>query len=152
MRESIHSYYVRMLDIVQARGTCLRRQVGAILTDETGHVLNTAYNGPPSKEPHCVDFPCAGANDPPGDTRRCLAVHAEQNLLIQCQQLFRAHTMYVTVTPCFTCAKMICNTPIQRIIITGPYADDEGGKLLRRRGLLWFFNFKTGEICEKYHL
>jgi len=143
-RESIHSYFVKMLDLVSARSTCIRRQVGAIITDGRGHVLATGYNGVPSREPHCVEEPCAGANDVPGDTRRCLAVHAEQNALIQCAELFKAKRIYVTCTPCFTCAKMIVNTPIKEVIVTAAYADDEGSRLLRRRGMLFMFDYESG--------
>lgn len=144
-RGSIHSYYVNMLDLVSARSTCRRRQVGAIITDGKGHVLSTGYNGVPSKEPHCVDEPCAGAQDQAGDTRRCMAVHAEQNALIQCAELFKAKRMYVTCSPCFTCAKMIVNTPIKEVIVTQPYADDEGARLLKRRGMLFMYDFESGE-------
>jgi dCMP deaminase len=77
-----------------------------------------------------------------------MAVHAEQNALLQCAQLFKAHTMYVSCTPCFTCAKMILNTPIKQVVVAGSYADDEGGKLLRRRGKLFMFDYETGNIEE----
>ena len=145
-RESIHSYFVKMLDLVSARSTCRRRQVGAIITDGRGHVLSTGYNGVPSGEVHCTDEPCPGALDQAGDTRRCMAVHAEQNALLQCAELFRANRFYVTCAPCFTCAKMILNTPIRLVVVTAPYADELGAALLKDHGMLWLFDYSSGEI------
>jgi dCMP deaminase len=84
----------------------------------------------PSGYPHCIDDPCPGRRDPKGDTSRCMAIHAEQNALLQCRQLDRAHTIYSHTLPCFTCAKLIANTPIQRVVYVEPYADNRGALLL----------------------
>lgn len=129
-------YYVAMLRLVAARSTCARRAVGAIFVDEKGRVLSTGYNGVPSGFPHCTEFPCEGANDARGDTSRCMAVHAEINAIIQCgDRLTRAHTAYVSCSPCFGCAKAIVNTPISRIVCLEEYADTHGREVLKRAGV-----------------
>lgn len=147
MRDSKDTYFIRMLDLVCARSTCLRRSVGAIITDATGHILATGYNGTPVSFAHCtVEAPCPGAHDPPGNTDRCLAVHAESNAVLQCHRLDLAHTMYVSVAPCFTCAKLILNTPIQRVVVAGSYADARGAELLRAAGRLWFYDYESDDV------
>jgi dCMP deaminase len=135
MRDTRDEYYLKMLKLVAGRSTCGRRSVGAIITDCNGHVLSTGYNGVPSGVAHCIDIPCKGRNDPAGDSSRCLAVHAETNALLQCTQLEHAWTMYASCTPCFTCAKLICNTPIKRIVCQEAYADATGLWLFEQRGI-----------------
>lgn len=134
-RPDLDEYFVTMLKLVASRSTCRRRQVGAILTDVKGHVLATGYNGVPSGITHCIDIECPGALDTPGDTSKCYAVHAEQNALLQCLDLARIHTLYCSCTPCFTCAKMLCNTPLQRIIVLEPYPDTLGVDVFLRKGI-----------------
>lgn len=121
MRLSHDEYYLKMLDLVAARSTCARRAVGAIIVDSKHRVLSTGYNGVPSGFPHCTDKPCPGAQHEKGDTRYCMAVHAEINAIIQCSQLFRAHKMYVSCSPCFECAKAIVNTGIKIVVCKETY-------------------------------
>jgi dCMP deaminase len=122
--------------------------VGAIIIDERGVILATGYNGTPRGWPHCTPTePCQGANDPPGDSRRCRAVHAEQNALLQCHRLDLAHTMFVSVAPCYTCAKMIMNTNIHRVIVTGPYfGDDLGSAILISEGKLYHYDYESTDV------
>lgn len=135
-RLSRDEYYLQMLNLVAARSTCPRRQVGAIIVDEQGHVLSTGYNGPPRNRPHCIDTPCPGRHDERGNSDRCEAVHSEINALLQCQDIERAATIYVTCTPCYSCAKAICNTNIRRVVAYEPYIGDvRGHNLLRACGI-----------------
>lgn len=133
-RLSKKEYYLNMLKLVAARSTCARRQVGAIITDRDGHVLSTGYNGVPRDFDHCIDVPCLGASDKPGDTSSCMAVHAEQNALLQCLDLSRAYTIYCSCVPCFVCAKMIANTNIESVVCVEDYADKKGLTVLLDRG------------------
>jgi dCMP deaminase len=127
-------YYLAMLKLVASRSTCARRAVGAIITDKEGHILSTGYNGVPKGFDHCIDTPCSGAKDEAGNTSFCMAVHAEQNALLQCLDLSKAHTIYCSCAPCFVCAKMIANTSIESIICESSYADERGLAILLERG------------------
>lgn len=129
-RLSNDEYYLSLLPGVAARGTCVRRKVGAIIVDANHRVLAMGFNGPPRSFPHCGDVAaesckisvlCHGQEDPKGDTRRCMAVHAEINALLTTTY---GHTMYVSCTPCKTCALAIANTSIKRIVCLEAYADD----------------------------
>jgi len=144
MRESKDQYYTKMLPLVCGRSTCARRSVGAIITDERGITLSMGYNGTPHGFEHCYpDKRCAGADDPPGDNSRCMAVHAEQNAFLQCHRLDLAHTMYVTCCPCFVCAKLVLQTFIKRVVICGPYSTTDGETLLRNQRLLYFYDYES---------
>lgn len=126
MRPTKDEMFIRMLDAIKVRSTCPRRATAAIITDREGRALSMGYNGVPKGLDHCsVTMPCAGIDDPSGDSSRCLAVHAEQNAALQCRDLQdRAHTIYCSATPCFTCAKMILNTSIKRVVAVEVYPDE----------------------------
>lgn len=128
-------YFLQIVPLVATRSTCSRRAVGCIITDIEGHVLSMGYNGVPKDFVHCIDHPCPGASDGSGDNSNCIAVHAEQNALLQCSNLNRAYYLYVSCTPCFICAKMIANTNIKQIIVLEPYADGRGVDILKKAGI-----------------
>lgn len=135
-RLSKKEYFLEMLKLVAARSTCIRRAVGAIITDKEGHVLSTGYNGVPRNFDHCIGHPCSGSTDVRGDTSKCKAVHAEQNALLQCSNIERANTIYCSCSPCFICAKMIANTEIRVVICVEPYADTTGLDILLEAGIV----------------
>lgn len=126
VRGSIHKYYIEMLEMVEKRSTCQRRKVGAVITTIDGKILGTGYNGVPKRYPHCIDKACPGVLDASGDTSNCVAVHAEQNAIINCADLSRAYYLYCTCLPCFICSKMILNTNIQVVVYKLPYSDSRG--------------------------
>jgi dCMP deaminase len=131
VREPIEAYYIKMLEQIATRATCPRRQVAAIITDNRNRILGTGYNGPPRGLPHCIDTPCPGAHDEPGNTSSCFAVHAEANAIINCSELFRAEIVYCTNLPCFECAKLIANTNIKKVFYRHDYADKRAFNFMR---------------------
>ena len=109
----------------QLFSTCSRRQYFAIVTDTYGHVLGTGYNGAPSGAVHCVDGGCPRAEqDPAHGTSydNCIAIHAEANALLHSDWSIRSAggTLYVNGPPCYSCAKLIANSGIKRLV----YASD----------------------------
>lgn len=113
---------MRMASVVATRATCVRRRVGCVLVNRRGHVLATGYNGRTAGAVHCFDAPCAGASLPSGSGHDlCEAVHAEQNALLQCRDVFEMHTCYCTTVPCITCAKLLLNTSCERVVYLEPY-------------------------------
>lgn len=134
LRPSLDQTYMRMLPIYAARSTCARRQVAAIITDQAGRLLGAGFNGVPRGFNHCTETRCPGAEDQPGNNTNCQAVHAEANAILQCQDLDLADIMYCSCTPCFECAKLICNTRIYKVIVAEPYADARGYDLLVKGG------------------
>ena len=135
-RPSLKEYFLQMLDLVSSRSTCARRRVGTIITNNEGHVLSMGYNGVPRNFQHCIDVPCVGTLDQPGNTDNCMAIHSEQNALLQCRNIDRAYTMYCSCLPCFICSKMIANTNITQIICKEDYADRRGLVVLIEAGMI----------------
>ena len=129
-RLDVDNYFLQMACLVAERSTCRRRKVGCVLGDSENHVVATGYNGVPTHFPHCIDTPCEGATAPSGQVlEKCLAVHAEQNAFLQVRSNDTL-TAYLTVTPCITCAKMIANSKVTRIVAKEPYVQSMATKIL----------------------
>jgi dCMP deaminase len=107
------------------QATCARRRVGCVLADLRNRILSTGFNGPPRGFPQCTALsPCDkdAVKAPTGlSLDLCLAVHAEQNALLQCSNVDAIHTCCCTVLPCITCVKLLLNTTCQRIVYTVDY-------------------------------
>ena len=148
MRPDRDEWAMDLALLTARRSTCLRRQVGCILLNDRGHVLATGYNGVAAGQPHCnhhdqfheVGFPnaCSGAHSPTGtNLDGCQAIHAEQNALLQCRNVYTIHTAYTTTSPCMTCAKLLLNTSCQRIVFFEAYVNQEAKKLWEDAGREW---------------
>ena len=139
-RPSWNEYFMRMAVLAATRSTCLRRHVGAVIVKER-MVLSTGYNDPPRGLPNCGDGGCARcASDAPSgvglDT--CLCLHAEQNAIIQAAYhgvSISDAAIYTTHQPCLTCAKMIVNAGIRRIVFAGDYPDPLALEMLQQAGV-----------------
>jgi dCMP deaminase len=122
--------------LAATRSTCLRRQVGAVIVKDR-MVLSTGYNDTPRGLPNCGDGGCercrsAAASGTALDT--CLCLHAEQNAIIQAAYHgvpIAGATIYCTHQPCLTCAKMIVNSGLVRIVYAQAYPDALADQLLR---------------------
>lgn len=125
-RISTDWYFLKMAFLVAERGTCARRKVGCVLINSKNHVLATGYNGVASGQEHCIDKPCNGAEFKSGEgLDMCRAIHAEQNALLQCKDVYDIETIYCTVSPCIHCLKLLLNTSVKRIVFGEKYADCE---------------------------
>lgn len=123
-RPHINQYFIAIAQIVATRGTCVRRKVGCVLTDENNFVLSTGYNGRPKGQPHCHDQPCSGAGAKSGDDLdKCEAIHAEANALLQCKDVQEIRACYVTAFPCIHCLKLLMNTGCNTIYYADHYID-----------------------------
>lgn len=111
---------------VAKRSACERAQAGVVIVDETQRIVATGYNGPPAgiwvgHERGCAAWCPRGAGGPQGDPTSyddCVAVHAEQNALMFCDRRDRlGGTLYVTTSVCVTCAKLVANSGLTRVVV-----------------------------------
>lgn len=125
-RPGTDQYFLLMAYLVSIRGTCQRRRVGCVLTDQYNKVIATGYNGVAAGLPHCLDHACPGAHLPSGTgLDKCEALHAEENALIQCTRPQDIYTVYCTASPCNTCVRKLKNTSAQRIVFSELYPHPE---------------------------
>ena len=150
MRPSKDQWAMDLALVTARRATCLRRQCGCVLLNARGHVLATGYNGVASGQAHCNEevwgdgavlmWPnaCPGAQAPSGQgLDACQAIHAEQNALLQCRDVYAIHTAYVTASPCITCCKLLLNTSCERIVFFETYPHPEARALWEGAGRSW---------------
>ena len=125
-------YFLEIAGTVAKRSTCMRRSVGCVLVDSQNHIVATGYNGVPSKFTHCLDSPCEGAFSLSGtDLDLCNALHAEVNAFLQLRS-DDVLTAYLTVSPCFSCAKMLANSQVKRLVASELYVHEQAINLLNQ--------------------
>ncbi|MEO9474738.1 MAG: dCMP deaminase family protein [Cyclobacteriaceae bacterium] len=125
------------------RSHCIKRHVGAVLTKDT-RIISIGYNGPPAGTHNCdQEFPETGC---PRDSKGgcSLAIHAEQNAILYAvknKTEITGATLYVTLSPCLACARIIYSAGITNVVFLKSYAqykgitNDEGVDFLRRFGV-----------------
>ncbi len=139
-RPSWDEYFMKIARLVAERSTCLRRRVGAIIVRDK-RIISTGYNGAPRGVAHCLDTGCLREQRgiPSGERQElCRGAHAEQNAIIQAASAgtsMEGATMYSTTAPCSTCAKMIINAGIRRLVLGERYPDSLGEALIEEAGV-----------------
>jgi len=135
-RPSWDEYFMSLARLAATRSTCLRRHVGAVIVKDR-MVLSTGYNDTPRGLRNCGDGGCARcASDAAAGTGldTCLCLHAEQNAIIQAAYhgvAIAGGAIYCTHQPCLTCAKMVVNAGLVRIVYAAPYPDPVAEQLLQ---------------------
>lgn len=126
------NYYLDIAETVLERGTCLRRNYGAIIV-QNDSIVSTGYNGAPRLRINCCDLgKCRREelNIPPGQRYElCRSVHAEQNAIINADRSkMENSTLYlvgrdvktgklVGGEPCMLCKRMIINAGIALVTV-----------------------------------
>lgn len=130
------------------RSHCIKRHVGAVLVKDT-RIISIGYNGPPSGTHNCDDeFPDKGcARDSKGSCS--LAIHAEQNAILYAVKnntSVEGSTLYVTLSPCLSCARIIFSMGIKEVVYLRSYAKYKGLELDEGVDFLQTF----GVNCKQY--
>jgi dCMP deaminase len=126
-RPSWDEYFMEIVKMVGSRGTCDRGRAGCVITKDK-RIICTGYVGSPVGLPHCDDVghEMHTVIHPDGtQTRHCIrTTHAEQNAICQAARFgvaLEGATLYCKMTPCYTCAKMIINAGIKRVVCEQDY-------------------------------
>ncbi len=142
-KPSFTDIYMELAEKLATRSHCVKAQVGAVLTKDT-RIISLGYNGPPAGTHNCdVEWPKEGC---PRDSKgSCsLALHAEQNAILYAAKnnvSMQDATLYVTLSPCIACARVIYTTGIKKVYFKDSYAKfkgliaDEGVDFLRKFGV-----------------
>ncbi|MGN1359976.1 MAG: deoxycytidylate deaminase [Kiritimatiellia bacterium] len=135
------TYFMNIAQVVATRSNCSRRQVAAVVVADR-RIVSTGYNGTPRGVRNCFDGGCprcSGTAPSGASLEECLCVHAEQNAICQAAYYgirLSGATIYVTLSPCLTCAKLIINAGIREVVYGGEYAfSDQTRRLLDEAGV-----------------
>ena len=143
MKKSFDEIYMELAENLSVKSHCVKAQVGAVLTKDT-RIISLGYNGPPAGTYNCDEvWPNEGC---PRDSKgSCsLALHAEQNAILYASKnnvAVEGSTLYVTLSPCIACARVIFTVGIKKVFYKHSYAKykgipiDEGVEFLRKFGV-----------------
>ena len=133
MRRDKLNYYLDIAEPVLARGTCLRRNFGAIIV-KNDQIISTGYVGAPRGRKNCCDLGYCTREKlqiPRGERYElCRSVHAEANAIISASRMdMIGSTLYLVgkevstgeyvkgANPCAMCKRMIINAGIDTVVI-----------------------------------
>ena len=133
MRRDKLNYYLDIAETVLARGTCLRRNFGAIIV-KNDQIISTGYVGAPRGRKNCCDLGYCTREKlqiPRGERYElCRSVHAEANAIISASRMdMIGSTLYLVgkevstgeyvkgANPCAMCKRMIINAGIDTVVI-----------------------------------
>jgi dCMP deaminase len=134
------TYFISIAIMAATRSTCLRRQVGAVIT-RGRQIVSTGYNGSPSGTAHCIETRCLREvlGVPSGERQEiCRGSHAEANAIAQAARMGIATdgaTIYCTHEPCSLCTKVILNAGIARVVYMREYPDKLAADLREEAGV-----------------
>ncbi len=117
--------YLKMAQEWAKLSYCKRKQVGALIVKDR-MIISDGYNGTPSGFENC----CEDSN---GRTH-WYVLHAEANAILKLAastQSAKGATLYLTLSPCKECSKLILQAGITRLVYINEYSDDDGISFLR---------------------
>lgn len=121
--------YLRMAKEWSKLSYCNRRQVGALIVKDK-MIISDGYNGTPTGFENICE-------DEEGDTK-WYVLHAEANAILKVAsstQSCHGATLYITMSPCQQCSKLIHQAGITRLVYHEEYKDDSGVKFLKKAGV-----------------
>lgn len=156
VRPSWDEYFMEIAGTVAKRATCDRGRSGCVIVRDK-QILVTGYVGSPRGLSHCdeVGHLMKKVNHEDGRvTQHCVrTVHAEQNAICQAARLgisLQGATLYCRMTPCRTCAMLIINCGIVRVVCERKYHDgDESEKMFRLVGIELSYIFDEVQEYDK---
>ncbi|AQX06978.1 CMP deaminase [Elizabethkingia meningoseptica] len=121
--------YLRMAKEWAKLSYCERKQVGALIVNNRT-IISDGYNGTPSGFENCCE-------DEEGKTH-WYVLHAEANAILKLAnstQSCQGATLYLTLSPCKECSKLVHQSGIKRLVYIDAYSDDSGLKFLEEAGV-----------------
>lgn len=133
VRRDKYNYYLDMAEVALERGTCLRRNFGAVIV-KNDVIISTGYNGAPRGRANCIDLNVcirAQRNIPRGTQYElCRSVHAEMNAIIAAsREEMIGSTIYLVgremdsgeimkdANSCTMCKRAIINAGISKVVV-----------------------------------
>jgi len=121
--------YLRIAEEWGKLSYCKRKQVGALIVKDN-MIISDGYNGTPSGfENFCKDE---------NGYTKWYVLHAEANAILKVAsstQSCQGATLYITLSPCKECSKLIHQAGIVKVVYSKVYKDDSGLKFLEKAGI-----------------
>ena len=121
--------YLRMAREWAQLSHCKRKQVGALIV-KNSMIISDGYNGTPTGFDNCCE-------DEEGKTL-WYVLHAEANAIMKVSKSTNnsdGATLYITLSPCKECSKLVLQSGIKRVVYMKAYKDDSGLNFLEKAGV-----------------
>lgn len=121
--------YLKMAETWSKLSHCKRKQVGAVIVKDE-MIISDGYNGTPAGFDNCCE-------DDEGNTQ-WYVLHAEANAILKVAKSTnncKGATLYLTLSPCKDCSKLILQAGIQRVVFQKSYKDTAGIDFLKNAGI-----------------
>ncbi|MCK5637299.1 MAG: dCMP deaminase family protein [Flavobacteriaceae bacterium] len=118
--------YLKMAKEWSKLSHCKRKQVGALIVKDK-MIISDGYNGTPTGFDNCCE-------DDQGNTKWHV-LHAEANAILKVAsstQRCNGATLYITLSPCKECSKLIHQSGIKRMVYSNEYKDNSGIDFLKK--------------------
>ncbi|NOQ73845.1 MAG: CMP deaminase [Crocinitomix sp.] len=128
-QEKYDKAYLRMAQEWAKLSHCNRKQVGALIV-KNNTIISDGYNGTPSGFTNACE-------DVDGHTH-WYVLHAEANALlkvVRSSQNAEGATLYITLSPCKECSKLVIQAGIKRVVYLKEYKDVSGVEFLKEFGI-----------------
>ena len=151
IRPTWDTYFMEVCDAIAKRATCNRGRSGCVIAKDN-QILVTGYVGAPAGLPHCDEeghqLKQLIHEDGKITTHCVRTVHAEQNAICQAAKRGIAiadATLYCHMTPCRTCAMLIINCGITRVVCQKRYHDPKDSEeMFNKAGIiLEYISYET---------
>jgi len=147
-RPSWDEYFIEIMHAVAKRATCNRGRSACVFV-RNKQILVTGYVGSPVGFPHCDDIGHLlkkVINEDGTVSEHCIrTVHAEQNAICQAAKIgisLEGSTVYVTMTPCRTCAMLLINIGVKRVVAEKNITPGRNRKRCSRRPVLSLTSYR----------
>ena len=124
-----HRAYLRMAASWSELSHCERKKVGALIVKDE-MIISDGYNGTPSGFENCCE-------DEVGNTQ-WYVLHAEANAILKVAKSTnncKGATLYLTLSPCKDCSKLVLQAGISRVVYKDAYKDTAGIDFLISAGV-----------------
>mgnify|MGYP005988132953 FL=1 len=121
--------YLKMAHEWAKLSHCERKQVGALIVKDR-MIISDGFNGTPTG----FENPCENEED----YTKWYVLHAEANAILKVAsstQSCKGATLYITLSPCKECSKLIHQAGIKRVVFANNYKDETGIKFLKKAGV-----------------
>ena len=128
-QEKYDRAYLRMALEWAQLSYCKRQQVGALIV-KNRMIISDGYNGTPSGFENCCE-------DKDGKTN-WYVLHAEANAILKTASSTHdcgGATLYLTMSPCKECSKLVHQAGIKRLVFINKYKDPSGIDFLKEAGV-----------------
>ena len=122
-QKKLDSVYLNIAKEISTLSHCQRAKVGAVIVKD-GNIVSFGYNGTPSSMDNCCED---------GNATISEVIHAEMNAILKAAKSgysVNGATLYLTLSPCKECSKLILQSGIKRVLYLEEYRDVSGIEFL----------------------